>query len=207
MRIAAVVVVLGLALHGTGAHAEAPPDAEVARLIEAKGATLKWNAVPAGRSERYGHAEVLVDAPLAKVQAAATDFGHYKDFHWKFASARVIGKEQGNVDLYMKLPIKLGPIKIEEWEVMRFGPARTTASHVVVEGNGVRGKMKQARLVITARAIDAKHSLAKVDLLFLPSLPAPQGKIDEELRDGAEDFVNGIRDHAQGDNHVMTTPP
>ncbi len=207
MRIALPVLVLALAMTGGRARAEGPVDAEVARLIEAKGATLKWNVVPPGKSERYGHAEVLVDAPLARVQAAAIDFGHYKDFHWKFASARVIGKEQGNVDLYMKLPIKVGPIKIEEWEVMRFGPARTTASNLVVEGTGVRGKMKQAHLVITARAIDAKHSLAKVDLLFVPSLPAPQGKIDEELRDGAQDFVNGVRDHAQGDNHVVTSLP
>ena len=82
------------------------------RLREAKGATLKWSAVPAVRSERCGHAEVLVDA---------------------------------------------------------------------------------------------RHSIAKVDLLSLPSVP--QGKIDEELRDGAEDFVNGIRDHGQGDNHLVMTLP
>lgn len=208
MRLTYSAVVLALVGLPAVALADARPDPaqdpEVARLLEAKGATLKWNHVPAGKSVRYGHAEVLVDAPLAKVKAAAVDFGHYKDFHHKFASARVVAKEGDSTDVYMKLPIKVGPVKLDQWEVMRFGPARTTGAHVVVEGRGVQGSMKEGHLVVTARAVDDKHSLVKVDLLLLPNLPAPQSIIDEELRDAATDFVNGIRDKSQGDNHVVT---
>ena len=47
-------------------------------------------------------------------------------------------------------------------------------------------------------SIDAKHSLIEVDILLVPVLPAPQSYVDEELRDGAQDFVNGLRDKAQG---------
>jgi hypothetical protein len=206
MRLLLPPLVLALlaSAGSAGADARGQADPEVARLLQAKGATLKWNHVPAGKSVRYGHAEVLVDAPLAKVQAASTDFGHYKDFHRKFASARVVAKEGANVDLYMKLPIKIGPVKVDQWEVMRFGPARAAAGTVVVEGVGVQGNMKEGHLVITARAVDDKHSLVKVDLLLSPNMPAPQGMIDEELRDGAQDFVNGVRDKAQGDNHIVT---
>ena len=32
---------------------------------------------------------------------------------------------------------------------------------------------------------------------IVPVLPAPQFYVDEELRDGAEDFVDGLRDRAQ----------
>ena len=208
MRLVLPPLVLGLLAAASAALADAPAaaprDTEVARLLEAKGATLKWNHVPAGKSVRYGHAEVLVDASLAKVQATSTDFAHYKDFHHKFASARVVAKEGANVDLYMKLPIKIGPVKIDQWEVVRFGPARASATSLVVEGVGVQGNMKEGHILITARAVDDKHSLVKVDLLLLPSMPAPQGMIDEELRDGAQDFVNGIRDRSQGDNHPVT---
>jgi hypothetical protein len=203
---ATVLAVMSLpAVALADARPDPAQDPEVARLLEAKGATLKWNHVPAGKSVRYGHAEVLVDAPLAKVKKAAVDFAHYKEFHHKFASARVVAKEGDTTDVYLKLPIKLGPVKLDQWEVMRFGPARTTASNVVVEGRGVQGSMKEGHLVITARALDEKHCLVKVDLLLLPSMPAPQSMIDEELRDAATDFVNGVRDKSQGDNHIVTS--
>jgi hypothetical protein len=200
--VLAIVATVGGA--NADARLEARQDAEVMRLLDAKGATLKWNHVPTGKTVRYGHAEVLVDAPLTKVQAAALDFAHYKDFHRKLATARVVAKEGANVDLYMKLPIKLGPVRIDQWEIMRFGPARQSATTMVVEGVGVQGNMKEGHIVIAARAIDDQHSLVKVDLLLVPKLPAPQALIDEELRDGAQDFVNGIRNTAQGDSHPVT---
>jgi hypothetical protein len=201
-------LVLALLATGSGAWAdvrvEARQDPEVARLLQARGATLKWNHVPTGKSSRYGHAEVLVEAPLAKVQATSLDFARYKELNHKFASARVVAKEGANVDLYMKLPVKIGPVTVEQWQVMRFGPPRASATSMMVEGVGVQGNMKEGHILITARAISERHALVKVDLLFLPNLPAPQALIDEELRDGAQDFVNGIRDKAQGDSHVVT---
>ena len=133
----------------------------------------------------YGHAEVLVDAPLSKVRSAAVDFPHYRELHHKFASARVVAQEGDNVDVYLKLPIKLGPVKLDQWEVMRFTPARGGVSSLVVEGRGVQGNMKEGHLVITARAVDERHTLVKVDLLLVPRMPAPQSLIDEELRDAA----------------------
>lgn len=208
MRLTLATLVLAFLAPGVAladVRPEPAQDPEVARLLQAKGATLKWNYVPAGRSVRYGHAEVLVAAPLAKVRAAAVDFAHYRDLHHKFSSARVVAKEGDNVDVYMKLPIKIGPVKLDQWEVIRFGPARASASKVVVEGRGVQGNMKEGHIVITARSIGDQHTIVKVDLLLLPSLPAPQSLIDEELRDGATDFVNGLRDRSQGDNRLVTS--
>ena len=208
MRLTLATLVLAFLAPGV-ALADARPDPvqdpEVTRLLQAKGATLKWSHVPAGASARYGHAEVLVDAPLAKVRSAAVDFAHYRDFHHKFSSARVIAKQGDDVDVYMKLPIKLGPLKLDQWEVMRFGPARGGAQSLVVEGRGVQGNMKEGHLVISARAVDERHTLVKVDLLVVPSMAAPQSLIDEELRDAATDFVNGLRDKAQGDSHLVTS--
>lgn len=58
--------------------------------------------------------------------------------------------------------------------------------------------MKAGHTVITIKPIDAKHCLLSVDVLLVPKLPAPQSFIDEELRDGALDFLNGLKDKAQG---------
>lgn len=183
------------------ADAEAPKapctDPQVARLLDAK-QTLKWNYSPAGRSERYGHAEALVDAPAEKVAKNAVDFAHYKELHRKFASARVIGKEGDTTDVYMRYPVYIGALKVEFHEVMRFGQPRLNNGMHVLEGNALRGDMKQGHTIISVKPVDDKHSLLQVDILLVPKIPAPQSLLDEELRDGAQDFVNGLKDRSQG---------
>lgn len=180
------------------AYADAPPaDPQVQRLLDAK-KTLKWNFAPAGTSDRYGHAEALVDAPAEKVAKVVTDFGRYKELHRKFATARVVGKEGDATDVYMRYPVHIGRFTVEFHEVMRFASPRQESGAQIVEGRGVQGDMKQGHTRITVKPIDDKHALLTVDVLLVPKIPAPQVLIDEELRDGAEDYVNGIKDRAQG---------
>lgn len=186
------------------ADAEAPAplpdptkDPQIARLLQAK-STLKWNYSPAGRNGRYGHAEALVEAPADKLAKSVVDFGHYKELHRKFSTARVVGKEGDNTDVYMRYPVRIGALTIEFHEVMRFGLLRSNNGTHTLEGNGLKGDMKQGHTLITVKPVDAKHSLIEVDILLVPKIPAPQSMIDEELRDGAEDFVNGLKDRTQG---------
>lgn len=173
----------------------AAQDRQVARLLEAK-KTLNWNHNLG--ADRYGHAEALVEAPAERVAKAATEFGQYKTLHRKFATARVVAKEGDQTDVYMRYPVQIGPVKIELYEVMRFAPPRVAGNAQVIEARGVKGDMKRGHTVITVKPVDATHSLLSVDILLVPTLPAPQSYVDEELRDGAYDFVNGLRDKAQG---------
>jgi len=178
------------------APAPAPArDPQVSRLLDAK-TTLKWNQ-NVGK-ERYGHAEALVNASADVVANKAIDYGHYRDLHRKFATARVIAKDAGNTDVYMRYPVKVGPMTFELHEVMRFSPLRPNGGGFVLEGRGIQGDMKQGHTVITIKPVDDKHALLQVDILLVPSIPAPQSFIDEELRDGAQDFVNGLKDRSQG---------
>ena len=176
--------------------ADPAKDPQVARLLQAK-QTMNWNVTINGL--RYGHAETLVGAPAETCAKSAQDFGKYKELHKKFAGARVINKEGDKTDVYMKYPVIIGPIKIEMYEVMRFQPDHAGAApgtHVI-EAYGIKGDMKRGHTVITVKPVDAKHSVVEVDVLLDPKLPAPQSYVDEELRDGAYDFVSGLRDHTQ----------
>lgn len=147
---------------------------------------------------RYGHAETLVDASPERVKQVMLDFAHYKELHPKFRSARVIARQGDTTDLYMRLPVRVGPVTIPQSEVMRFGPARATAGGGwTLEGRGVKGDMKEGHVVMHVVPVDAAHSLLTIDLLLAPNLPAPQSMIDEELRDGAFDLANGMRDRAR----------
>jgi hypothetical protein len=197
LRVLAAVIVLALPV---AAHADeaSHPDPQVARLLEAK-KTLNWNHTLGGSNQRYGHAEALVDAPADVVAKKAQAFGEYKTFHRKFAAARVIGKEGDKTDVYMRYPVTIGKLTIELSETMRFAPMKSVGNAYVLEGNALlKGDMKAGHTIITVKPVDAKHSLLLVDVLLVPKLPAPQSFIDEELRDGALDFVNGLKDKAQG---------
>lgn len=214
LLLLAALVLAAVPVRSTVAHADdaapAPPpasaaapaapapekDPQVARLLEAK-KTLHWNQTLPNSKDRYGHAEALVEATADQVAKTATDFGKYRELHRKFKTARVIGKEGDQTDVYMRYPVQLGPMTIELYEVMRFSPDRANGGSHFIEARGIKGDMKRGHTVITVRPVDAKHSLISVDISLVPTLPAPQSYVDEELRDGAEDFVDGIRDRSQ----------
>lgn len=179
-------------------------DPQVARLLQAK-KTLHWNQTLGTGKDRYGHAETLVEATADQVAKTATDFHKYRELHRKFKTARVIGKEGDQTDVYMRYPVQLGPMTIELYEVMRFSPDRTTGGTHTIEARGIKGDMKRGHTLITVRPVDAKHALITVDILLVPTLPAPQSYVDEELRDGAEDFVDGIRDKTQAAPGAVVT--
>ena len=191
--------------------ASAPPElapldpALVARLAAADHAT-RSNGVPKGKTQRYGHAEIFLHAPLPRVRKVITDFAHYKDIvPRKFHNARVVAKESGRTDLYMQIPIMHGMITL--WDILRFGPTTLTSEGEVLEGTFVRGNVKDANLVLRMRAVDASSTILVCDLLILPKVPAPQSAIDEELRDAAGDALDGIKLRLDSEGKDAPPPP
>jgi hypothetical protein len=180
------------------AAAPAPPpalvpldDAEIAR-IEGAPFAVKSNWVPPGKSERFGHAEIVIHGDPDEVRKVLLDFGHYKDIvPRKFKNAHVIAKEKGRTDLYMQVPIMHGMIML--WDVLRFSPITLTERGERLEGTFVRGNVRDANIVMTMRGVAPKKTLLTCDLLILPKVPAPQSAIDEELRDAAGDALDGIK--------------
>jgi hypothetical protein len=154
---------------------------------------LKSNWVPPGKTDRYGHAEGLVNASPDVVRAKLVDFTHYKDLAGpKFKSVKVVDKQGQNTDVYFQLPIMKGIITI--WYVTRFPPLRTGASGGIVEGTFVKGNIKSMHIAFTVRpGADDKSSVLLCDLVLQPNVPAPQSALDEELRDACGDAINSVR--------------
>jgi hypothetical protein len=212
----AAAAVAALSLLGTPgapvheARAAAQPDVQLDRLVAA-GHSVKWNYAPQGRAERFGHSEVLINAPMAAVRAQVLDFSHYKEFAPdKFKNARMVAKEGSNVDMYFQVPIMHGMMTL--WYIARFGGTKVTAPGTeVVEGKFVRGNIKDMNIVLTMRSIEPNWTVLSCDLLLVPNLPAPQSAIDEELRDAAMQAVDAIKDRAQGKKgdvpYVKNDPP
>jgi hypothetical protein len=188
-----IIVALGLACPRP---ALAEEDADLVRLKT--GQSQRWNWEPPGLHDRYGHAEVLVHAPIGVVHKAVLDFGKYKELvPDKFHNARVIGKEDGGTDVYMQVPIMHGMVTL--WQVMRWRDLKPLArGWAAVEGFYVKGNLRTANAAWTMHAIDESYTVLKFDLLLSLNLPAPQAAVDEELRDAAVQAVDAIRDRAQG---------
>jgi hypothetical protein len=203
MRSYVALVALALALGVPSvAAAETPPrDAEVARLLEAKD-TLRWTQVWAG--QRYGHAETLVRAPFEAVKKDLADPSKLHELHGRFASARVVAKASDHTDVYLGLTTS-DPAK-PTWEVLRFGQPKSTApGYAVVEARATAGKVRHGHLVLSARRVDDRHTLVKVDVLLVPNVVPAPAVLDDDLRAFASDLAGGLRTRAQGTNEPVTT--
>lgn len=200
-------VLLGLATLPSVATAGAlDPDAS---RIAAAGHSLKWNWTPPGRTERYGHAETLIHAPIGAVRAHVVDFSHYRDiFPERFKSSRVVGHEPDrSTDVYIQIAVLHGVVLL--WDVARFSPPRELSPGTeVIEGRMIPGKgnVDDMDVVWTLRAVDDQWTVLKFDLLLKPGIPAPQWAIDEELRDSARIAVDSMHDRAQGTCGIARWP-
>jgi len=194
-----LLALLAAALTPDRARAEGH-DSDAAR-IAAAGHSLKWNWTPPGRTERYGHAETLIHAPLSAVRRQVLQFGHYREFvPSRFKTSRVVGHgADGSTDVYLQIAVLHGLVTL--WDVTRFAPPKASAPGIeTVEGRMVPGKgnVEDMDVLWTLRALDDDWTVLKFDLLLKPGLPAPQSAIDEELRDSAMYAVDAVHDRAQG---------
>lgn len=210
-KLVPLLTVVGLGavpvLRATPARADAlDPDAS---RIAAAHHSLKWNWTPPGRSERYGHAETLIHAPLDAVRDHVLDFGHYKDIlPARFKISPVVGRlPDRSTDVYIQISVLHGLVAL--WDVARFTPSqRVSPSIETVAGRMLpgRGNVDDMDVLWTMRALDDQWTVLKFDILLKPGLPAPQFLIDDELADSAGFAVDAIHDQAQGSREIARWP-
>ncbi len=136
----------------------------------------------------------MIGAPYETVKARLTDYPRYKELAGrKFKKVSVVAKEGNATDIYFQLPIMKGLVTI--WYVTRFGVARgAPGGGEIIEGNFVKGNIKDMQIVFTLRpGPDPKSTVLVCDLNLAISIPAPQDALDEELRDACGDAVNAVR--------------
>jgi hypothetical protein len=191
-------------------HCDPPvsPDPDASR-IAAAGHSLEWNWVPPGRSDRFGHAETLIHAPMASVREHVLDFPQYHTIlPGKFQQSRVVAHgPDRSTDVYIQIAVLHGVIKL--WDITRFSAPQATAPGVeIVEGHMLRGKgnVDDMQVMWTMRALNDEWTVLKLDMLLKPGLPVPQSSIDEELRDSARYAVDSVHDRAQGSKEFAAWP-
>jgi len=166
----------------------------------------KSTVVPQGRTEHFGHAEMLVAAPVAFVRDQATDFAHYKDFsNGRIRQSRLVDKRAGSTDVYLQVPVLHGMVTL--WQVLRFTDVKRSADGTeTFTGKLVSGNVRAAEMTVTIKPAGNGRSTATCDLLLVPEFAAPQSAVDAELRDAAASALRAFATRAE-QKFVMATPP
>jgi hypothetical protein len=209
-RVASMVVLGALCLSGrvraddpvNPATAEAT-DGDAAR-IAAAGHSLVWTWTPPGTTQRFGHGETLIHAPIAQVRHTVLDFARYKNLGPDIKTSRVVGREpDGSTDVYLRIAILNDMISL--WNVTRFAPLRREPSGEIIEGHMLPGKGNIDDSVVkwTLHPAGDEWTVLKFDALLRPSVPAPQSLIDSTLRESAVHTVESVRDQVQGASGIQ----
>jgi hypothetical protein len=182
--------------------ASAPPAAEpgsagseLASLAD--GHSLRTNYEPAGTTERYGRAEILVNAPFAVVHELVLDYGHYRELtSGKFHVSRIIGRGKAGTEVYFQLSVLDGAIVL--WQVFRFQELKPLApGWAMVEGWYVKGNIGRGNAAWTLHAVGDDRTVLTFDILVIPNVALPQALVDKGLRNAAGAAVEAIRDRAE----------
>lgn len=188
LPIAALVILLSPG----AARADDEAD-KLATLGKAQPYTLK-TASPASAIDTGG-AAILVNAPLAEVRKVVTRYGDYQKFLKPFDQSKVLSKRKGVSEVYLQVPILHGAARI--WVVTELSAPTKRGAEEVITGRLKRGNVDDFRAVWRMRAIDAEHTVLKLELLVDPSLPFGASLVTKTLMGSAEKGVRGVKQRAE----------
>ncbi len=159
-------------------------------------ATERYNVPVQGYSIKAGGGMTVVNAGLAHVRQTVTDYGHYADFMPRFKKSKIVGKNGPNTDVYLQVAILHGAATV--WAVTRFGPPSPEGAGERIEGRlQGQGNVDDLRAVWHLQPIDADHTLVKLELLIVPTLPVPASLVTPELEFASDQAVSATRDRTE----------
>lgn len=169
-------------------------DAEAQRLAQKRSAE-RYNVEVPGASLRAGGAAISVDAPLAVVRKVVTEYSKYASYIPRFQKSKVIGKKNGNSDVYLQVPILNGAATV--WSLTRFTKPTKEGSGERIEGAMLEGNVNDMRAWFHLRPVDENHTILKLELLIAIKLPLPGKVVTPELEFASDQAVTAIRDRSE----------
>jgi len=161
-----------------------------------------------GRAERYtrkttnpknsidtGAAAIYVNAPIDVVRRVVTDYRNYQKVIKPFKQSKLLSRNKGISEVYLEVPILHGAATV--WIVALIGPPVVVGKEETITARMLRGNVDDFRAVWRVRAVDAEHTIVKLELLVDPSLPAPASLVTPELVTASDHAVTGVRKQAE----------
>jgi hypothetical protein len=189
-------IVAALALLVAVAPSTARADEE-ADALAARGKALRYSvktAAPASAIDTGG-AAIFVNAPLSEVRKIVTNYGAYAKIIQPFKQSRVLSKKNGVSEVYLEVPVAHGAATV--WAVAKMGKPVKDGDEEKIVAEYSRGNVDDFRAVWRLRAIDATHTIVKLEVLVDPKLPLPSSMVTPELKYAADKAVTAVRDESQ----------
>lgn len=183
---------LGLLVAGTVAAGE-DEATTLARLGKAQRYSIATTA-PANPIETGG-AAILIHAPIDTVRPIITGYGRYKQYIPTFEQSRLIGKKDGESEVYFDVPVLNGAAHV--WAVVRMAKPKSTPEGEIITGRLVKGNVEDFRTVWRLRKVDDKTTIVKLELLVDPEIPLPASFVTHHLQEAAAKGVTAIRKEAE----------
>lgn len=161
-----------------------------------------------GRAERYtkattapknsidtGGAAIYVNAPIDVVRRVVTDYRNYEKTIKSFKKSKLLSRNKGVSEVYLEVPILHGAATV--WVVALIGAPVMEGKEEKITARMLRGNVDDFRAVWRLRAVDAEHTIVKLELLVDPSLPAPASLVTPELCGASENAVASVRKQSE----------
>jgi hypothetical protein len=171
-------------------------DDEATRL-EAAGKASRYTTKTTEPSNSIdtGGAAIYVKAPIEDVRRIITDFRHYEKVIKPFKQSKLLSRSKGVSEVYLEVPILHGAATV--WVVALVGPPEKNGNEERYIAKMQRGNVDDFRAVWKLRAVDAEHTIVKLEILVDPKLPAPAALVTPELCTAADKAVTGVREQAE----------
>jgi ribosome-associated toxin RatA of RatAB toxin-antitoxin module len=210
LRLRSLTIALLATLTTLGALPGAARADEESSQLETRGKALRYThktTEPASRIDTGG-AAIFVNAPIEAVRRLVTDYRHYDTMIKPFKQSKLLSRSKGVSEVYLEVPILHGAATV--WVVVNIGqPVKENGEEKIV-AKFQRGNVDDFRAVWRLRAVDAEHTVVKLELLVDPKLPAPASVVTGELTGAADKAVTAVRERAQQNKPAPTaaaTPP
>lgn len=168
-----------------------------------------------GRAERYtkattspknsidtGGAAIYVNAPIDVVRRIVTDYRNYEKTIKSFKKSKLLSRNKGVSEVYLEVPILHGAATV--WVVALIGAPVIEGNEEKITARMLRGNVDDFRAVWRLRAVDAEHTIVKLELLVDPSLPVPSSLVTPELTAASDSAVTGVRKQAEKVHRAAT---
>jgi hypothetical protein len=150
-----------------------------------------------------GGATLGIYAPMSEVLKVVLDFRKYNTILPRLEQSRIVGKQDGKTDVYVRAPIMRGVVHI--WGVIRFSPAKPWAGKgKTLTGRLVKGNVEayQGRWKLYPCGED--RTILQCEQFVDLKIPVPSSLVTPELEWAADKAVTAVRDIVECDESTVT---
>jgi len=142
-----------------------------------------------------GGAWVLVHAPLPVVRKIVQRFEHYEKYLPGMEQSRIVRREKGATDLYMRAPVLHGAVTL--WGVLHFMPPQKRGVNEIIRGELREGNLDACTVEWRLAPCGEQETMVRLEAYAELKIPLPASIYTPEFEYIGDKAVSAVRDRAE----------